>query len=180
MVRNKISQASSFLPQLLRPSKGRRSALSRSQPQNSQAQIPKPWARRPNHCTQDFMLCVHPPDLRVQPPRPRSDKVRSVAHDAFRVGRESFSVAGNRLTLALDVGDLRTPRLSALRFGISRLRAGVDRLRAKVAGLRAKLKPLRVVSRPLQVRVGTSPAEVAGWRVGRWPSCPRMPRGISE
>jgi hypothetical protein len=99
------------------------------------------------------VLCVQPPDLRVQPSRPRSDKVRNTARDAFSVGREGFSVAGDRLTLALDVEDPRIPRLSALRFGVFRLHAWVDRLRAKVAGLRAKGKPLRAGSGRLQARV---------------------------
>ena len=88
------------------------------------------------------MLSVQPPDPRVQPSRPRSDKVRSVACDAFRGGHEGFSVAGNRLTLALAIDGLRTSRLSTLRSGVFRLRAWVDRLHAKVAGLRAKRKPL--------------------------------------
>jgi hypothetical protein len=124
-------------------------------PKTPKPEPPKPCAQRPNRCTQGFVLCAQPLDLRVRPSRPRSGKVRSIVRDAFRVGREGFPVARNRLTLTLDVGDLRGPRLSALRFGVFRLRAGLNRLRAKVAGLRAKGKPLRAVSRPLRARVGS-------------------------
>jgi hypothetical protein len=115
------------------------------------------------------MLSVQPPDLRTQPSRPRSGKVRSIVRDAFRVGREGFPVAGNRLTLALDVEDLRTPRLSALRFGVFCLRAGVDRLRAKVAGLRAKGKPLRAEPGRLQARVENVAGGSSGG--GEWGGC---------
>lgn len=86
------------------------------------------------------MLCVQSSNLRVQPSRPRSDEVRSVVRDAFRVGHEGFSLASDGLTLALAVADPHTPRLPAVRFGVFRLRAEVDRLHAKVAGLRTETR----------------------------------------
>lgn len=136
-----------------------RAPLTRN-PKTPKPEPPKLCAQRLNPCTQAFVLCVQPPDLRVQPTRPRSDKVRSTTRDAFRVGRGGFSVEGDRLTLALDVGDLRGPRLSAVRFGVFRLRAEVDRLRAKG-------KPLRVGSGPLQARVGNVAGGGGGWSIGR-------------
>lgn len=100
------------------------SALTHSQPEPPKPEPPKPCAQRPNRFTQGFVLCAQPPDLCVQLSRPRSDEVRSIARDAFRVGLEGFSVASDRLTFALAIGALRTPSLSALRFGVFHLRVG--------------------------------------------------------
>jgi hypothetical protein len=159
----------------LHPS-GNQCPLTHPQPQKPQARTSQALHATPQPLPASLHALRPTPRPSRATSRPCSDKVRSVVRDAFSVDREGFSVAGNRLTLASGGEDLRTPRLSALRFGVFRLRAWVDRLRAKVAGLCAKGKPLRAVSGPLQARV----VNVAGGGGGRWPSCPHIPRGISE